>query len=249
MDATAAFPHARVGAGMYESFYLRAVSPHEPVGVWIRHTVHKAPAQPPTGSVWCTVFDVRRGAPWMHKTSTAELSVPVEGWIEIGESSMGPRGARGSCGAARWELAISSAEPALRHLAPAWLYRAPAAAHQADEPGAGGELRRRARAGGTRPDRVARLARHGRAQLGRRARRALDLAARHRLRAGLDGVARSRDRARRAGRTDDAMARQRRDLTRRTQTPSRRDPRARRARGRDGARRARRATRSGAGPR
>ena len=48
-------------AGMYESFYLRAVHPHDPVGVWIRNTVHKQPGRPPVGSVWCTIFDARRG--------------------------------------------------------------------------------------------------------------------------------------------------------------------------------------------
>ena len=57
---------------MYESFYLRAVSPREPLGVWIRHTVHKRPGRPPSGSLWCTVFDAAAGAPFMHKaTSTS----------------------------------------------------------------------------------------------------------------------------------------------------------------------------------
>ena len=51
-DATsqAMFPHARARAGMYESYYLRAVSPEEPVAIWIRHTVHKAPGRAPRGS-------------------------------------------------------------------------------------------------------------------------------------------------------------------------------------------------------
>ena len=126
MDAAAIFPSARMRAGMYESFYLRAVSPSEPVGVWIRNTVHKAPGRPPQGSVWCTVFDARAGAPFMHKHSTHQLSVPAGGWIAIGpDTSMGAGRAQGSCGPARWSLTYSSAEPELRHLSPEWLYRMP----------------------------------------------------------------------------------------------------------------------------
>jgi len=111
---------------MYESFYLRAVSPTEPVGVWIRHTVHKPPGRPPRGSVWCTVFDARGGEPLMHKLSTHELGVPADGWIAVGQdTSMGPGRAQGSCGPARWSLSFTAAEPELRHLSPALLYRTP----------------------------------------------------------------------------------------------------------------------------
>jgi hypothetical protein len=126
MDAAAIFPTARTRAGMYESFYLRAVSPTEPVGVWIRNTVHKPPGRPPRGSVWCTVFDARGGAPLMHKLSTDELSVPADGWIAVGQdTSMGPGRAQGRCGPARWSLSFVAAEPELRHLSPALLYRTP----------------------------------------------------------------------------------------------------------------------------
>jgi len=147
MPTSAVFPRAPMRAGMYESFYLRAVSPREPVGVWIRNTVHKRPGAAPRGSVWCTVFDARRGRPFMHKLTTAALSVPSRGWIVVGEprdaaagadgpaagaanaagegSFMGPGNARGACGAARWTLRFSSSEPELRHLPREWLYRAP----------------------------------------------------------------------------------------------------------------------------
>jgi hypothetical protein len=126
MATSAIFPGAPMRAGMYESFYLRAVSPEEPVGVWIRYTVHKPPGRRPTGSVWCTAFDARRGAPFMHKLTSEELSVPTGGWIAVGESaSIGPGRAQGSCGEARWSLRFASAEQELRHLSPAWLYRAP----------------------------------------------------------------------------------------------------------------------------
>jgi hypothetical protein len=126
MDAAAIFPSARMGAGMYESFYLRAVSPTEPLGVWIRYTVHKAPGRAPVGSVWCTVFDAGAGGPFMHKLSSPELSVPAGGWIAVGtDASMGPGRAVGSCGPARWSLGFAGEEPEFRHLSPRLLYRAP----------------------------------------------------------------------------------------------------------------------------
>jgi len=126
MDTRPIFPRSSLRAGAYESFYLRAVSPEEPVAVWIRHTVHKAPGAPARGSVWCTVFDARLGRPFMHKTSSDRLSVPRGGWIAVGgDSWMGPGAAEGSCGAASWSLRFSTREPELHHLAPEWLYRAP----------------------------------------------------------------------------------------------------------------------------
>ncbi|MCW2968918.1 MAG: hypothetical protein JWO23_45 [Solirubrobacterales bacterium] len=125
MGSTAIFPTAPLRSGMYESFYLRAVSPTDPVGVWIRHTIHKRPGRQPTGSVWCTVFDARLRAPFMHKlTSPAPLS-PPDGWIEVAGSRIRPGRAEGGCGPARWSLRFASREPELRHLAPRWLYRAP----------------------------------------------------------------------------------------------------------------------------
>lgn len=144
MATTAVFPRVSPRAGMYESFYLRAVSPQDPVGVWIRITVHKRPGQPPLGSVWCTVFDATRGGPYMHKITTRALRAPAGKWIAVGEiygdgagcgedggdeshegACLGPGLARGCCGEARWSLRFDSQEPELRHLARGWLYRAP----------------------------------------------------------------------------------------------------------------------------
>jgi hypothetical protein len=152
MATRAMFPKAALRAGMYESFYLRAVAPDAPLGVWIRHTVTKDPGRPARGSVWCTVFDGTRGRPFMHKLNSDQLSVPSDRWIEIGQPAptgeeadeaggekaageesrdaaqgarMGPSGAHGRCGPARWEIGIASREPELRHLPREWLYRAP----------------------------------------------------------------------------------------------------------------------------
>jgi hypothetical protein len=126
MQARAVFPKAKAGAGLYESFYLRAVSPLEPIGVWIRYTIHKRPGDPPQGSLWCTVFDVARGAPFMHKLTAPRPRVPPGAWIEIdGQARLGPGGAEGSCGAASWSVSFTAVEAELRHLRPGWLYRAP----------------------------------------------------------------------------------------------------------------------------
>jgi hypothetical protein len=117
---------------MYESFYLRAVAPQQPLGVWIRHTVQKPRGQAPRGSLWCTVFDATRGAPFMHKLTSEQLRVPRDGWIEIGEGdgegeggSIGADRAKGECGAAKWSLEIASQDRELRHLPREWLYAAP----------------------------------------------------------------------------------------------------------------------------
>src|SRR3954453_14207305 len=86
MATAAVFPQTSMGAGMYESFYLRTVSAREPVGAWIRHTVHKAPGRPARGSLWCTIFDATRGRPLMHKLTSDELEVPAGGWIAVGRA-------------------------------------------------------------------------------------------------------------------------------------------------------------------
>jgi hypothetical protein len=147
MASDPVFPRAAIGKGMYESFYLRAVAPDRPVGAWIRYTVHKRPGEPPKGSLWCTVFDAEHGAPFMHKYTTQELSVPADGWIAIGADAaaiplsgnsisnedagddgggrLGPSYAQGVCGPARWSLRISGGDSELRHLKQPWLYRAP----------------------------------------------------------------------------------------------------------------------------
>ena len=71
--SAARFPKLPLAAGHYESFYLKASHPTDPVSVWIRYTVHKRPGQPPTGSLWFTLFDGREDRPWAVKTTTDEV--------------------------------------------------------------------------------------------------------------------------------------------------------------------------------
>jgi hypothetical protein len=121
----AVFPSASLAAGMYESFYLRAIAPDQPLGVWIRYTVHKPPGAAPAGSLWFTAFDPRRGRPVQQKLTTPELGVPAGGWIAIDGAAIGETHAEGRCYGAGWSLQISQSEPELRHIAPALLYRLP----------------------------------------------------------------------------------------------------------------------------
>jgi hypothetical protein len=120
----AVFPGVARGAGMYESFYLRAVAPGEPLGLWVRYTVHKRPDRRPRGSLWCTFFDGAGGRPFQHKLDVEDPAIPAAGWIALGEAQFGPESATGACGGARWSLSIVSPEPELRHLPSAWMYRA-----------------------------------------------------------------------------------------------------------------------------
>ena len=70
--------------------------------------------------------DGARRQPLMQKLTTERLRAPLGNWIAIGEESeIGPAGARGSCGEARWSLRFDSREPELRHLSPDLLYRLP----------------------------------------------------------------------------------------------------------------------------
>lgn len=121
----AQWPGASPGAGMYESFYMRAASPDEEVGVWIRYTVQKAPDRPPKASIWFTMFDNRNGSPVARKTTVERIGLasPHDRWISIGSSSMGPDRIVGEAGDARWSLRVTDAVPGLHHLERDWLYR------------------------------------------------------------------------------------------------------------------------------
>ena len=125
MEAKAVFSDASEGAGLYESFFVRAVSPDEPIGLWIRYTVQKAPGQWPTGAVWCTIFDARLGRPFMHKATFDEVRAPEGVWLGVGDATIRAGTADGSSGDARWSLRFHPIGPDLHHLRPDWLYRAP----------------------------------------------------------------------------------------------------------------------------
>lgn len=125
------WPSVPAKAGHYESFYLKACRPDGGLGVWIRHTVHKAPGQPPLGSVWFVLFDARGDGPVASKVTppAEELGTGVDHYIHVGDSRLDDGRAVGSAPSdlvqPRWELTFSSAQPPYRHLPRDWMYRAP----------------------------------------------------------------------------------------------------------------------------
>jgi hypothetical protein len=114
-------------SGRYESYYLRAVDPAAPRGVWIRHTVLERPGGAPAGSLWCTVWDAAAGPPVAVKETPGVAT--AGDWLEIAEAHFGPERVSGSATAgphsAAWELTVAQAAPPLRHLPHPRLYTAP----------------------------------------------------------------------------------------------------------------------------
>jgi hypothetical protein len=128
-DPTAArFPEAPAQAGMYESFYLKLCHPSEPLGAWIRYTVHKRPGTEPTGSLWFTLFDPAAG-PRAVKTTLPGPAAGGGDWIGVGESRLGPEQAVGTASGegreASWELRFQAPERPLFHLPRSWMYGGP----------------------------------------------------------------------------------------------------------------------------
>lgn len=125
----ARFPEVPLGKGHYESFYLKATHPSEPLGVWIRYTVHKHSNQQPQGSLWFTLFDAADGGAKASKVTTSELSAPVGTYIQVGDSVFEDGHAAGSARTdqldASWDLTFESTQDPFLHLARDWMYRAP----------------------------------------------------------------------------------------------------------------------------
>ena len=116
----ARFPHAPAPAGHYESFYLKASHPSEPLAVWIRYTVQKRPGDEAKGSLWFTLFDGSAAAPRASKVTLPGPSVGEGDWIRMGQSRFGEGAASGSARSERseaaWELRFHGAEAPLLHL-------------------------------------------------------------------------------------------------------------------------------------
>jgi hypothetical protein len=116
-------------AGHYESFYIKACHPSEPVGAWIRYTVHKRPGAAPNGSLWFTLFDREADGPRASKVTKPGPGAGGGDWIRMGEARLGEGRASGSASSERldasWELSFETAERPLFHLPRDWMYRAP----------------------------------------------------------------------------------------------------------------------------
>ena len=130
--------------GGYESFYLRAVDPGERHGLWLRHTVHKAPGGGPVGSVWAVHFTP--GGPVADKRSVPGPTSGDGAWVRVGDSMIGPGGVSGDVAELQWE--IVDGEP-LRHLPRDFMYRAPLPRTKSESPIPALRLSGRATVGGT----------------------------------------------------------------------------------------------------
>jgi hypothetical protein len=129
VDATAArWPAVRPGRGHYESWFLRAVDPAAPRGIWIRYTVTVPPGGDPAGQLWCTWFDRSAAAPRAVRVPAGPPGSGGAFWIRFGEHSFGPEGALGAAVSAdcsaRWSLHFSGGQEPLRHLPMPWMYTA-----------------------------------------------------------------------------------------------------------------------------
>ena len=125
------FPAIAAGRGHYESFYMRAVHPDRPLGVWIRYTVHKRPGDRPQGSLWFTLFDAEADRPKASKVTLGaeKTGVGETDYVVFGESRFGPGRVRGTARTgqcdASWDLSFVSDEQPFRHLPRDWMYSAP----------------------------------------------------------------------------------------------------------------------------
>jgi hypothetical protein len=129
LRSAARFPHVAANAGHYESFYVKACHPSEPLGMWIRYTVHKRPGAAPRGSVWLALFDAAADAPWAVKETLDDVGAGADHHIHVGRSRFEPGRVRGGAVAgqrlASWDLAFDAPGEPFRHLPADLLYRAP----------------------------------------------------------------------------------------------------------------------------
>jgi hypothetical protein len=134
LRSQARFPDLEPSAGHYESFYLKASHPTDPVSVWIRYTVHKRPGAAPLGSLWFVLFDKRATGPWAVKQTTPDVGDGPDHYVHVGDARFEPGRVQGAAAvdvaglerrAASWDLSYESAEPPFRHLPRDLMYRAP----------------------------------------------------------------------------------------------------------------------------
>jgi len=105
----------------YESWFISARDPVSPRALWIRHTRHRPVQGRESVALWCTVIDGRAGQPTavVKQVFTAFPPGSAAGPENfLGQAAMGDH-------RARWDLAITGAEPPLRPLRPPVLYSAP----------------------------------------------------------------------------------------------------------------------------
>lgn len=108
-------------SGGYESYYLTAHHPSEPLAIWIRSTVTQSPQGRPVGQKWLTFF---------HETGVAKLreiapASTERGWIQIGDAVFADGSVGGSIENSSWDLHFTPQEEPFLYLPSERMYRAP----------------------------------------------------------------------------------------------------------------------------
>lgn len=125
LPSDARYPAVPLGAGHYESFYLKAADPAGGRALWLRYTVHKRAGEQPVGSLWATLFD--EDGPHAAKVTLPpeDLSAAGDDHVRIGESRIGADGAAGMIPRlAAWELTFTGDAPPFAYLPRPWMYTA-----------------------------------------------------------------------------------------------------------------------------
>ncbi|HEX2360348.1 MAG TPA: hypothetical protein VHH72_11095 [Solirubrobacterales bacterium] len=131
MRTKARFPEVKQQAGHYESFYLKLNRPGGGQAVWIRHTVHQRPGEPPTCALWFVYFDAEAAAPRATKRQfgAEQLDAPAHSYIRVADALLGDGRATGSVNtealSASWDLSFSDEHEPFHHLPRDFLYGAP----------------------------------------------------------------------------------------------------------------------------
>lgn len=114
------WPALRAGRGHYESFYVRAVDPRRPRGLWIRYTVSVPPGGSPSGRLWCALFDRDRPAPVAVRADAGPVATGDGSLVSLGTSTFGDGTMDGALtsseGSAEWSLRWDDGAPPLLHL-------------------------------------------------------------------------------------------------------------------------------------
>jgi len=113
------WPSVRPTRGHYESYYVRAVDPAGPRGIWIRYTVSVPPGGGPTARLWCTSFD-RARAPRAFRSEERPVSTGNGALVRLDGGTFADGSLTGSVqtasGSARWDLRWTGTEAPLLHL-------------------------------------------------------------------------------------------------------------------------------------
>src|SRR3954447_7733547 len=94
------WPSVRPGRGHYESYYLRAVDPLRPRGVWLRYTVSVPPGGRSSGRLWFALFDREAAGPRALRAGVDDVLTGNGDLLRLGASAFADGEAHGTLEAA-----------------------------------------------------------------------------------------------------------------------------------------------------